>query len=211
MNNMETSPFKADLLCGYTALVTGGGSGIGYEIALQLGQHGAKIVIMGRRTKVLDLAVDSLRKNGVDATSVQGDVRKEEDAQAAVQLAVEKYGSLDILVNSAAGNFLCPADNLSTKGYKTVMDIDAVGVFNMSRAAHKELKQSRRGSVIINISATLHYGATWYQVHASSAKAAIDSITRTLGLEWGQDGIRPPALTKAWWRPQLRRWCLLAG
>jgi NAD(P)-dependent dehydrogenase (short-subunit alcohol dehydrogenase family) len=70
-----------------------------------------------------------------------------------------------------------------------VMEIDAVGTFTMSRAAFEALKQNRE-SVIINISATLHYGATWYQVHASAAKAAVDSITRSLALEWGEYGIR---------------------
>jgi NAD(P)-dependent dehydrogenase (short-subunit alcohol dehydrogenase family) len=69
------------------------------------------------------------------------------------------------------------------------MEIDAVGTFTMSRAAFPAL-QSARDSVIINISATLHYGATWYQVHASAAKAAVDSITRSLALEWGEYGIR---------------------
>lgn len=69
------------------------------------------------------------------------------------------------------------------------MDIDAVGTFTMSRAAFQALKQLP-DSVIINISATLHYGATWYQVHASAAKAAVDSITRSLALEWGEYGIR---------------------
>lgn len=70
-----------------------------------------------------------------------------------------------------------------------VMEIDAVGTFTMSRAAFEALKQNSE-SVIINISATLHYGATWYQVHASAAKAAVDSITRSLALEWGEYGIR---------------------
>lgn len=69
------------------------------------------------------------------------------------------------------------------------MEIDAVGTFSMSKAAFQALSQNPE-SVIINISATLHYGATWYQVHASAAKAAVDSITRSLALEWGEYGIR---------------------
>lgn len=73
--------------------------------------------------------------------------------------------------------------------HPAVMDIDAVGTFNMSKAAFQVLK-ANNASVIINISATLHYGATWYQVHASAAKAAIDSMTRSLALEWGEYGIR---------------------
>ena len=74
-------------------------------------------------------------------------------------------------------------------GFKTVMDIDTVGTFNMSSAAFELLKKSK-SSGIINISATLHYGATWYQCHPSAAKAAVDSLTRSLALEWGTYGIR---------------------
>lgn len=81
---------------------------------------------------------------------------------------------------------------MSTNAFRTVMDIDTVGTFNMSRAAFPALKAAGagKGAAIINISATLHYGATWYQAHASAAKAAIDSLTRSLGLEWGGFGIR---------------------
>ena len=73
---------------------------------------------------------------------------------------------------------------------QTVMDIDTVGSFNMSRSAFPELKAAAGGGVVVNISATLHYGATWFQAHASAAKAAVDSLTRSLGLEWGEFGVR---------------------
>lgn len=86
-----------------------------------------------------------------------------------VSETIQKFGRLDILINCAAGNFLSPAEELSSNGFKTVMEIDALGTFNMSRAAFGELKKQEGGS-IVNISATLHYGATWYQTHASAAK-----------------------------------------
>ena len=183
------SPFQPDLVKGRVALVTGGGSGIGFEIAMQLGLHGASLVLMGRRQQFLDDAVAELRAAGIAATASRGDVRKVEDVQRAVGTAVERFGSLDTLVNSAAGNFLAASEDLTPKGFGTVMDIDALGVYTCSWAAREALQASGRG-VVINISATLHYGATWYQVHASAAKAAIDSVTRTLALEWGELGIR---------------------
>jgi len=103
--------------------------------------------------------------------------------------AEKVFGMLDIVVNCAAGNFLAAAEQLSSNGFKTVMEIDALGTFNVSKASYSALKKSKAASVV-NISATLHYGATWYQAHASAAKAAVDSLTRTLALEWGSDGIR---------------------
>lgn len=121
--------------------------------------------------------------------NIQGDVRSYADCERMVATAKEDAGSLDILVNCAAGNFLAVAEQLSSNGFKTVMEIDALGTFNASRAAFPALCASNAAS-IVNISATLHYGATWYQAHASAAKAAVDSLTRSLALEWGSHGIR---------------------
>ncbi|EEF38739.1 peroxisomal 2,4-dienoyl-CoA reductase [(3E)-enoyl-CoA-producing] [Ricinus communis] len=188
------SPFKGDILKGKVALITGGGSGIGYEISLQLGKHGASIAIMGRRKNVLLSAVASLHSLGIPAIGLEGDVRKKDDAVKILESTVRHFGRLDILVNAAAGNFLVASEDLSPNGFRTVIDIDSVGTFTMCHEAFKYLKKggqgkdpSTGGGIIINISATLHYTATWYQIHVSAAKAAVDSITRSLALEWGTE------------------------
>lgn len=184
------SPFRTDILAGQVALITGGASGIGLEIARQLGLHGAKVALMGRRAEVLEAARVGLEAQGVkDVLTVRGDVRSAEDAGRAVSETVSGFGCLSLLVNSAAGNFLSPAEDLSPKGFNTVMQIDTLGVFTMAQAAFPALK-ARGDSLIINISAMLHQPATWFQAHASAAKAAIDSLTRSLALEWGEYGIR---------------------
>jgi len=167
----------------------GGGSGIGLGIATRLGLHGTKVVIMGRRKDFLERAAVALRQQGITIATFAGDVRSEDDARKAVGLAVREFGKLDTLVNCAAGNFLSLAENLTTKGFTTVMEIDAIGTFNMCRQSLDALRDSKQG-VIINISATLHYSTTWYQTHACAAKAAIDSMTRQLALEWGAFNIR---------------------
>lgn len=191
------SPFKRDVLKGKVALVTGGGSGIGFEISTQLGNHGAAVAIMGRRRGVLDAAVEALRLQAISAIGFEGDVRKRENARRVLECTVKHFGRLDILVNGAAGNFLASPEDLSPNGFKTVLDIDAVGTYTMCHEAMKYLseggpgKSPFSGGLILNISATLHYSATWYQTHVSAAKAAVDSITRSLALEWGTDyGIR---------------------
>ncbi|TXG48324.1 hypothetical protein EZV62_027618 [Acer yangbiense] len=127
------------------------------------------------------------------AIGFEGDVRKREDAMRVLESTVKHFGRLDILVNAAAGNFLVLAEDLSPNGFRTVIDIDSVGTFTMCHEALKYLKKGglgrepSSGGTIINISATLHYTASWYQIHVSAAKAAVDSITRSLALEWGTD------------------------
>uniref|UniRef100_A0A7N0SWF3 2,4-dienoyl-CoA reductase [(3E)-enoyl-CoA-producing] n=1 Tax=Kalanchoe fedtschenkoi TaxID=63787 RepID=A0A7N0SWF3_KALFE len=174
------SPFKADVLKGKVALVTGGGSGIGFEICTQFGKHGASIAIMGRRRSVLDSAVDALTAIGIPAVGFEGDVRRQEDCKRVVESTFQHYSKIDILVNKAAGNFLASAEDLSPNGFKTVLDIDSVGTFTM---CHEALN----GGAILSISATLHLTASWYQIHVSAAKAAVDATTRNLALEWGTD------------------------
>lgn len=191
------SPFHKTLLQGKVALITGGATGIGFEIATQLANHGANISLMGRRKHVLDTAVAALQNAGFQAVGFEGDVRKTEDALRVVESTVQHFGRLDILVNNAAGNFLVAAEDLSPNGFRTVLDIDSVGTFTMCHAALQYLKMGGTGKAaseagfILNISATLHYSAQWYQIHVSAAKAAVDSVTRSLALEWGMDyGIR---------------------
>ncbi|XVF46035.1 hypothetical protein PTKIN_Ptkin02bG0255800 [Pterospermum kingtungense] len=136
------SPFKADtILKGKVALVTGGGSGIGYEISLQLGKHGASVAIMGRRKHVLDSAVAALRSHGIPAIGLDGDVKKEDDAARTVESTFKRFGRLDVLVNAAAGNFLVPAEDLSPNAFST----DSVGTFRMCHEALKYLKKGGPG------------------------------------------------------------------
>jgi len=184
------SPFHPTCLEGKVALVTGGGSGICYAVTQQLLSHGCSTaVILGRRLNFLQSSAAALSKATGKRVLYQAcDVRDPEACMAAVKYTIAQCGKLDVLINGAAGNFLAEAKNLRPKGFKTVMEIDTMGTYNMCYAAHQYLAQSK-GSVI-NISATLQYGATWYQVHASAAKSANDSMTRTLALEWGIDGIR---------------------
>lgn len=196
------SPFRTDCLRGKVALITGGGSGICFEITHQLLQHGLSgAVICGRRKEFLERSSRLLSRanEGKPCYYQVCDVRDPQLCQKAVHFTLQKFGRLDILVNGAAGNYLAEARALSPKGFATVMAIDAQGTFNMSRAAYQALADTavdtnaattNTTTVIINISATLQYGATWWQAHASAAKSAVDSLTRSLALEWGSDKIR---------------------
>jgi peroxisomal 2,4-dienoyl-CoA reductase len=112
---------------------------------------------------------------------------------AAVSRVIAELGSIDLLVNNAAGNFFCPSEKLSPNGFGTVVDIDAKGTWNVSRAVF-DAWQKDHGGQILNISATLHHGGTPGQVHVAAAKAAVDALTRTLAVEWGPHRIRVNAI-----------------
>lgn len=184
-----TDKFFADnILAGRVAMVTGGGTGITGGVARALAEAGASVALLSRKMEHLEPAAELINKNGGTAIAVVCDVRDPEQVAGAVAATVEKFGKLDIVVNGAAGNFLCAAEELSPNGFGTVVDIDLKGTFNVCRASIAELKKSQ-GS-ILNISATLHYLGTPMQLHVSAAKAGVDALTRNLSVEWGKFGIR---------------------
>lgn len=180
--------FQPDLLQGKVALVTGGGTGICRGIAHALASAGCNVAITSRKPEHLDPTLAELKAIGVRAFAQAGDVRDAEAVDAVVTATVDALGRLDIVVNGAAGNFVCEAEKLSPNGFGTVVDIDLKGTFNVSRAALPHLRV--RGGAILNISATLQLLGTVGQVHAAAAKAGVDSVTRTLAVEWGRYGIR---------------------
>ena len=146
--------FKADILKGKTALVTGGGTGICRGLSLALAESGCDVAITSRKAEHLESTREDLEALGVCALALAGDVRDPDSVDDTVARTVDAFGRLDILINGAAGNFLCRAEDLSPNGFGTVVDIDLKGTFHMCRAALPHLKN--QGGVILNISATLH-------------------------------------------------------
>ena len=189
---MNGSIFKDGVLKGQVAFITGGGTGITGGVARALAEAGAAVALVSRKLEHLEPAAQAINENGGKAIAVAVDVRQPEDVEKAVAQTVEQLGKIDIVVNGAAGNFLCAAEELSPNGFGTVVDIDLKGTFNVCRAAFAQLKEHR--GQILNISATLHYLATPMQLHVSAAKAGVDALTRNLAVEWGRYGIRVNAI-----------------
>lgn len=185
---MTDSIFASGILKERVAFVTGGGTGITGGVARALAGAGARVVLVSRKIEHLEAASEVIRNDGGEALPVAADVRNPEEVENAIKSGVEHFGKIDVVVNGAAGNFLCAAEQLSPNGFGTVVDIDLKGTFNVCRAAFEQLKQHR--GQILNISATLHYGGTPFQLHVSAAKAGVDALTRNLAVEWGHYGIR---------------------
>lgn len=184
--------FADGILKGHVAFVTGGGTGITGGVARALAAAGAGVALVSRKMEHLSPAADAINQAGGRAFAVAADVRNPEEVEKAIAATTEHFGKIDIVVNGAAGNFLCAAEELSPNGFGTVVDIDLKGTFNVSRAAFAELKKHR--GQILNISATLHYLGTPMQLHVSAAKAGVDALTRNLAVEWGRYGIRVNAI-----------------
>jgi NAD(P)-dependent dehydrogenase (short-subunit alcohol dehydrogenase family) len=186
------SVFRDGLLTGRVALVTGGGSGIGAGIAERLAEQGAHVTVLGRRAEKLEEVRSRIEQGGGRALATPADVRSYDAVAAAVGATLDAFGRLDIVVSSAAGNFLAPAASLSANGFRAVVDIDLIGTFNVSRAAFEAL--ARQGGSIVSITATQAWMPTPLQCHVGAAKAGIAKLTQDLALEWGPSGIRVNAV-----------------
>ena len=158
-------------LSGRTALVTGGGTGIGFGIVQALAEAGAQVAIMGRRPEALDAAVARLAESGFHILPFSGDVRDHGRVKEIIDAIVGRTGGLDILVNNAAGNFVSLAANLSPNGWKAVVDIDLNGTFYCCHAAYPHLARAPHGGRILSIvSDPARHG--WPGcAHAGAAKA----------------------------------------
>jgi NAD(P)-dependent dehydrogenase (short-subunit alcohol dehydrogenase family) len=186
--------FAAELLKDQVAVITGGGTGIGLAIARRLGTLGARIVIASRQSENLEHGWHALRESGIDALAVQLDVRKPEQVDEMVLRTVKHYGSLDILVNNAAGNFICRAEELSPNGWDAVIGIVLNGSFYCSRAVGQYMIARKRGGSIVSILANYVWTGSAGTVHSAAAKAGVMSMTQTLAVEWASHGIRVNAI-----------------
>jgi NAD(P)-dependent dehydrogenase (short-subunit alcohol dehydrogenase family) len=186
---MEITHYLAkDLFRNRTVFITGGGSGINLGIARNFAALGANLGICGRTESRLAAAAEELRGLGAEVVAVAADVRDFDALSAALERTRDQLGRVSCLVCGAAGNFVCPAEELTAGGFKAVVDIDLLGSFNACRAAFPQLR-STRGSIIL-ISAGQAFVPYLAQAHVGAAKAGVDNLMRNLALEWGPHGIR---------------------
>lgn len=171
-----------------TVFVSGGTSGINLGIAHAFAKAGARVAVMSRKQEKVDAAVEALKARGGDAIGYAADVRDYPAVDAAFKDVASRFGTLDVLISGAAGNFPSPAMGISPNGFKSVVDIDLLGTFHVVRAAFPYL--TKPGASVINISAPQAWIPMDFQMHVCAAKAGVDMVTRVAALEWGAVGIR---------------------
>jgi NAD(P)-dependent dehydrogenase (short-subunit alcohol dehydrogenase family) len=178
-----------------TILVTGGGTGLGKATAIRFARDGHRVAICGRRETVLAEAATEIRSAGAAEVSTWTcDVRHDDDVAKMAEAIHGAWGTLDVLVNNAAGNFVCPAEKLSPNGWRAVVEIVLNGTFYCSSAFGKRMIDAfptdGRKRSIVGVVADYAWGAGPGVIHSASAKAGVLAMSRTLAVEWARFGIR---------------------
>ena len=188
--------FTADLLAGQTAIITGGGTGLGLAAAQRFASLGANVVLASRSQTHLDegaLAIAAASPHA-GVLTIAMDVRNPDDVDRMVESAVARFGRVDILINNAAGNFVCKAEELSINGWNSVINIVLNGSFYCSRAVGRHMIAAGHGGSIVSIVATYAWTGSAGTVHSAAAKAGVMAMTQTLAVEWARHAIRVNAV-----------------
>ncbi|NIK74767.1 citronellol/citronellal dehydrogenase [Thermonema lapsum] len=184
--------FSSDLLKERIAVVTGGGSGIGYAIAKQLLNMGATVCISGRKEEKLRAAAESLAPFGEVCYCVC-DIREPEQVEALADFIAQRYKRLDFLVNNAGGQFPAPAEQITPKGFHAVVNNNLNGTWNMTYTMANRFFIPQKSGSIVNIIANIYRGFPG-MMHTGAARAGVDNMTKTLAVEWSRYGIRVNAV-----------------
>lgn len=188
------SALAPDVLRGKTAWITGGGTGLGRAMALRFAALGAAVAVSGRRLEPLDGVVAEIIGAGGRAAAAPCDVRDASQVDTALARVRETLGTPDILVNNAAGNFLCPSEELTPNGFASVVAIVLHGTFHCTRAAGRLWIEEKRGGTVLSIATTYAATGSGFVLPSACAKAGVVALTRSLAVEWARHGIRLNAI-----------------
>lgn len=188
---MPSRIFAPGLLDGQVVVVTGGGSGLGRATAIELAALGARVVVAGRRQEPLDETVNLCEGGRCQARVL--DIREEDQVDAFVDGVLESHGRIDTLVNNAGGQYMTPAEDISPKGFRTVVRLNFEGTWLMTHAVATKAMIPADGGKVVNVTLSPHHGLPG-MVHSSAARAAVENMTRALSIEWARFNIRLTAI-----------------
>lgn len=192
--NQAAMPFRADLLTGQAAIVTGGGTGLGRAIALALAATGAKVAVTSRKMENLAAVAEEITRSGGVAVAIQCDVRDPAAVEAMVAEAERRLGPVGILINNAGATFTIDAERLTPNGFRAVVETDTFGTFYCSQSFGRRVIARGGGGAIVNITSTSPSTGNPGRIHGGAGKAGVDSMTKTLAVEWGPHQIRVNAV-----------------
>ena len=196
-------------LQGKTALVTGGSRGLGLQMALALGEQGAKIVVSARKQADLDEAVAYLSQHGISAHAIAADLSQDEQAARLVDGAIAHLGHIDILINNAGASWGAPAEDHPVDAWDKVMDLNIRSIFVVSQLVGKRSMIPRGYGRIINIASIAGLAGnppgTMQTIAYNTSKGALVNFTRTLAGEWGRHGITVNALAPGFFPSKMTK------
>src|SRR3954447_16409118 len=185
--------FRDGFLEGLVCVVSGAGTGFGREIALELARLGAALVGCGRRTEPFAETAELAAGLSGSFEHETLDIREEEPVGRFFDGLLERHGRLDVLVNNAGGQFLAPAESITPKGFRTVIELNVQGTWLMTHAAATKAFIPQRGGKVMSVTLSPHNGMP-AMVHSGAARAAVENMMRTLAIEWARFGIRTCSL-----------------
>lgn len=187
--------FRSDLLKDKVIIITGGGSGLGRSMGERFLELGAKLAITSRNAEKLSTAANEMMAaNGGEVFTVPCDVRDPEAVDQMIEAVWNHFGTVDILVNNAAGNFISPTEKLSHRAVDAVLGIVLHGTFYCTLALGKKWIEAGRGGQCLNIVTTYAWSGSGFVVPSAAAKAGVLALTRSLAVEWARYGIRMNAI-----------------
>ena len=181
--------FRDDLLAGQVCVVSGAGTGLGRATSLELAALGATVVGCGRRAEPLEDTVSAVREAGGTAEAEPMDIRDPDAVESLFDGIVERHGRLDVLVNNAGGQFLSPAEAISPKGFRTVIELNVQGTWQMTHAAATKAFIPQRSGKVISVTLSPHHGMPG-MAHSGAARAAVENMMRTLSIEWARFNVK---------------------
>jgi citronellol/citronellal dehydrogenase len=185
--------FAPGLLDGKVCVVSGAGTGLGKATSLELAGLGATVVGCARRPEPLDGMVKEVTEAGGKAESEPLDIRDSEAVDGFIDGVVERHGRLDVLVNNAGGQFLSPAEAITPKGFRTVIELNVQGTWQMTHAAATKAFIPQGEGKVVSLTVSPHMGFPG-MVHTGAARAGVENMMRTLSIEWARFGVRAVAL-----------------
>ena len=195
MFNYNSPMLREDALKGKTIVITGGGTGLGKAMGVYFLKLGANLVITSRKQEVLQKTADEMEeKTGGKVLAVACDVREIEQVENVLAKTLERFGSVDVLLNNAAGNFISPTERLSANAFSSIIDIVLKGTVNCTLTFGKHWIKEKQAATVLNIITTYAFTGSAYVVPSACAKGGVLALTRSLAVEWGKYGIRTNAI-----------------